>query len=451
MFNVGFKGSSTTERLYLLACLIISVTYSLIIFSSPMPKSFGLIEYVMGFGLSFGSIILIYLIVLQRTQIEMKSIIVVIFVSYLLLVPLAIGLINKNHVSDIIRDIVPLLFFIVLPALFVYSANNSVVNKGCKILIITVLLVGVISTLQFFHGINKIYGSPSGLVRAMTQGLADYKKESIKSQNQESRIVDTGMSTAKQDQFDDKQTLVLLKLYEPSVMFAAVFFLTTAIKELLSIRGQILYGMLSLIIGGLCSYAILVLGLRSYTALIILVITIYSFWLLISRKNVFFKLITFIGVSVLFLYPHIKDALGMLLLKQQAVGSNGKIEELKAIINTIFQSTLSLLFGVGWGGVFENPILKIETRFSHSLISFYLLKTGIVGLSVLILLLLRTFMLVGGLQRVKLSDDKLILLIASVSALLPGIFFEPTYKMLGYGLIISLLLMNLFPLEREFT
>lgn len=451
MFNVGFKGSSTIERLYLLACLIISVTYSLIIFSSPMPKSYGLIEYVMGFGLSLGSIILIYLIVLQRTQIEMKSIMVGIFVSYLLLVPLAIGLINKNHVSDIIRDIVPLLFFIVLPALFVYSANNSVVNKGCNILIIMVLLVGVISTLQFFYGINKIYGSPSSFVMAMKQELAGYIKEASKSKNQPQNS--SLEEYINKDKFDEKQTLVVLKLYEPSVLFTSVFFLTTAMKELLSIgdKRRILYGLLALIPGGLCAYANLVLGLRSYTALTILAITIYSLWFLISRKKVFLKLITFIWVSVLLLYPYIRDALGMLLLKQQAVGSNGKIEELKAIINTICQSTLSLLFGVGWGGVFENPILRMETRFSHSLISFYLLKTGIVGLSVLMLSFFIVSMFVGRLKKVELSDNKIILLLASGSALLPGIFFEPTYKMLGYGLIISLLLMNLFPLEREFT
>ena len=97
-----------------------------------------------------------------------------------------------------------------------------------------------------------------------------------------------------------------------------------------------------------------------------------------------------------------------------------------------------------------NPYLNAGTLYTHSILSFYLLKTGVIGLGALIafvgLLIART---IEKGDKEPLSVHRLILLVSCVPPLLIGVLFEPTYKMLSYGMVLALFALALPSFKRN--
>ena len=115
------------------------------------------------------------------------------------------------------------------------------------------------------------------------------------------------------------------------------------------------------------------------------------------------------------------------------------------MISMISATPQALLFGIGWGGLVENPIYGATTRFTHSVLSFYLLKSGVLGLmglgaigAILLFEVRRRF---G--DRDTWTVSRKIVLVSCLPPLLIGVLFEPTYKILSYGVILALALLTI--------
>lgn len=121
------------------------------------------------------------------------------------------------------------------------------------------------------------------------------------------------------------------------------------------------------------------------------------------------------------------------------------------VVSTVFFSLQTTLFGIGWGGVLVNSIYSNEpTRFTHSILSFYLLKTGVVGLGILLTIMGLWFARLQKTGNSKSFDiSRLILLISCIPPLLIGMLFEPTYKMLSYSVTLALFTLALPIFEKK--
>ena len=212
-------------------------------------------------------------------------------------------------------------------------------------------------------------------------------------------------------------------------------------------------GILLLGCGLFVSYGFMIVGLRAYTGLFATAFFCASLTQ-IKKTGFYIRVLPFAALGLVFIWPHIVSVVQLLWLKQQMMGTNGKAGEWIAVFSTISASPQTLLFGIGWGGTFENPILLNDTtRFTHSLLSFYLLKTGIMGLIALVLIftaLVLTVLKMFGPVR-PLSLERLIVLFASIPVMIIGVLFEPTYKMLSYGIILSLLILTLPTTSQQST
>lgn len=193
--------------------------------------------------------------------------------------------------------------------------------------------------------------------------------------------------------------------------------------------------------GVFCGYGFSMLGLRAFAGLTVLAMSFFLLHLIVQKKASTWHLIFVVGVGLLVVYPFLADLFGLLLAKQKSVGMNNKAVEFRAVLDTIMATPFTLWFGIGWGGVFINPIYSNpeSTRFTHSLISFWLLKTGLVGFAVMtsfVLLLFRNI----NLKSVWTSSRRMAISLAASAVIIIGVFFEPTYKMLSFGMIVGLLL-----------
>jgi hypothetical protein len=144
-----------------------------------------------------------------------------------------------------------------------------------------------------------------------------------------------------------------------------------------------------------------------------------------------------LGSLGLIFWPMIETIFDMLLQKTELVGFNARLEEWGAVLTLLFQNWVTLFWGIGWGGQFENPAVGgLEVNYTHSLLSALLLKTGVFG---------STIILVGCFTPVKRalalslkapSLRETILLGAALPPLLISVFLYASYKSLGFGLIL---------------
>lgn len=74
--------------------------------------------------------------------------------------------------------------------------------------------------------------------------------------------------------------------------------------------------------------------------------------------------------------------LDRLIEKTRLAGANARVEEAEAVLQLVSASLPSLLFGEGWGALLANPAVgEWRVSYSHTFISYALLKTGVLGLA----------------------------------------------------------------------
>jgi hypothetical protein len=98
--------------------------------------------------------------------------------------------------------------------------------------------------------------------------------------------------------------------------------------------------------------------------------------------------------------------------------------------------------------VFKDPIIpEVEVSFTHSAFTYFLLKTGILGLTCFILylsLIFKSFFNNSFSQHSVTSDYrmyKIMVFLSALPAVIIGIFLQVSYKTLSFGVVLLSLLL----------
>jgi hypothetical protein len=104
------------------------------------------------------------------------------------------------------------------------------------------------------------------------------------------------------------------------------------------------------------------------------------------------------------------------------------------------------LFGLGWGALFADPAVRgSRVSFVHNMNGYYFLKTGVLGS---IAVFFYVFYLLSR-PRIRALRN-LPWLLAGAGSLIVGLVFQPSYKVLTYGLILLLpLVANFAPRQGQ--
>lgn len=417
---------------------LLLITYSLVAFGSPMPPKITWLEIVMGCGLLLAGIALAGSVIREARQ--QRSAEWCLGLSALLcFLPLCVGLLRGNELTDMARDIFPLMFLLAVPILLINSASAANCATLRTLIAAALMFVGIYSAVTFFVGAHQLFGSANQMVATMRGGFAQVVADRVVSHA--GRIL---------LEFNNPGRLLSLKLYDPATLFASIFLSGWGVILMARSWPGWLPGMVLAGMGALIGYEFMLLGLRAYAAFFVLAILTICLTQ-IRERGFFIRLLPILFVTCVLLWPQIEAVLQLLWAKQQVVGLNGKKDEWLDVVSTVFFSLQTTLFGIGWGGVLVNSIYSNEpTRFTHSILSFYLLKTGVVGLGILLTIMGLWF---ARLQKTGNSESfdisRLILLISCIPPLLIGMLFEPTYKMLSYSVTLALFTLALPIFEKK--
>ncbi|MFV3131748.1 hypothetical protein [Niveispirillum sp. KHB5.9] len=120
--------------------------------------------------------------------------------------------------------------------------------------------------------------------------------------------------------------------------------------------------------------------------------------------------------------------------KTESVGLNNRVGELLAVLEQVGRDPYAFLFGDGWGALVANPAVGWwRVSYTHSAASYFLLKLGAVGLALMLGL---AGLLAGTVARAARSMPMLLLAVAP--SLLLGGFLHTSFKYLCFSLLLSL-------------
>ena len=418
--------------------------YSLVAFGSPMPAKVTWLEIIMGGGLLLGGLAVTETVIIQARQncTARWSLILLVF---LFILPLYVGWARGNAISDIMRDTIPVAFLLLLPMLLIYSAspaNSSVLRTS---IVAALVFVGLFTTIVFYIGLLNHFGSIDFMVSEMRKAVVRLEVSQVPQPAHPSQTLSQTDALT-----NEKVRALFLKPFDPAMLFTAIFLSAWGIVLVVRAFRNYVTGIFLIGIGSLISYGFMVLGLRAYSALYALAICVVCLFQLRNR-GFYIRLLPTIAFFCVVFWGQIDAVFHLLLVKQHVLGANGKIAEWSAVTTIILNTYQSIMLGIGWGGSFLNPIYGAETRFTHSILSFYLLKSGVIGLGMLLIIIgLLAFHIreIGKANRFDIA--LLIIMVSSIPPLLIGVLFEPTYKMLSYGLVLALFLLSLPEFKKPF-
>lgn len=317
------------------------------------------------------------------------------------------GVLRGWAVTDIIRDLIPCIY-IFLPLMLLPSMKRSLV-RWQSILPWTLSAAGVILALRFYSEV-QIWPWDLG----------------------------------KRHYFDN----FLYLPYDPTVTFASIFLPIMAVQTW---KGKSplrwISSLLMLSGGALTLGSLMAVAQRAPLGLAVLCFLIY-FMITSYRSLSRMVLLVVISAAIgLMAQQQIGDSFQLLSAKQEQVGANGKTDELNAVWAEITQSVPALFFGIGWGGLYYSPAVdkNFPVSFTHSAITFFLLKGGLGGLAFFVMYLI---WICRKLYK-SWSMDKLPVLLASGVPLLIGLIFQVSYKTLSFGVILTLLCLLQATILRE--
>lgn len=418
--------SSTAVKLLLLFCALTA-------FSSPMPQNISWLELLMGIGIFSSFVIFAKPVLVKASESGLYKLYIAI-ITILLVVPSIGAFALHNSWMNVARDFLPVAFFLIVPiCIFVHTSSNENSNV-CNLLAITLVFIGVSETFAFYLGLYDLIGNPVNIMYKITNGI---------------RVVDTVPSLAAANiagatsdysqegiQYKIKMADAFIRMYDPAVFFASIAMSCTGLKFIFRSWRTWFFGVLLLVFGIGIAFGFLLLGLRANVLLYLVAVTIYAGYY-IKTPGFYLRLLPVVVFLAIVMAPWVVDGISLLFLKQYTMGTNGKASEWLAVINQISTSVNGILFGLGWGGTFHNPILNYSTRFTHSMISFFILKTGIVGLVALFLYFFISIK-VGSNAHQNSPDLRRVYILSTIPPLLVGILFQPSYKILTFALIFTL-------------
>lgn len=426
---------------------ILGLSYALVVFSTPMPVNPGWVEVIMGMGLMSSCLLLAQKIYKSGLRTNRAFIMVLLVMSYLVIIPLITGILNRHDARNIFRDLAPALFLIVIPLVVKYSLKAENAKHIVQILLSAVLFVGVVSAIHSLIWVHDAYGSFNNFILQMSGNFEKAGKLVLAKSAQGSSTVESVPQSFLQLAVVDSVTRgfpndfksVALLVYEPAVLFAAIYSLLTTIETLF--EKKLVRVVPWLIAAAICIYALSVWGSRASVLLTLFAGLLFAVRYIKFTLRAIPGLLIGGGVVAILGLTMFSDAINMLLVKQHSVGTNGKVAEFIAVVEQSKSSVYSFLFGGGWGEELNNPVyISAPTRFTHSLISFFLLKVGIVGLAAFVWLYARSFW--GVVTNIVCGHTSIFtykVLLASLSVLVVGLILQPTYKMLGFSIILAIL------------
>jgi len=368
--------------------------------SEPFPQEPGLFEAAIGLLLVYsvaasGGPLCLMRTAVGRGERSWVGRSVVLLFGCFLLVPLLVGITHGWAPWDVTRDVIPLLYLF-LP-LLILNRRSAVGKAQTDALMYALAFGGVLIAFRYFL---KTGVSPLALGR-------DYSPETTH-----------------------------LFAYDPSVVFAAIVLPLKAIERFRCDIKSMAITLVMLVGAGLCISALGLSFLRAPLGLTVLAYVVGIWWLGKRRgKAVWIWSGVFALIVAIAIHKQLAGLVHWLAWKTGRYGVDGKFEELHAVWSLVRGSGGALVYGFGWGSVFADPVNTGKlTSFAHSLITYSLLKAGLIGVAGILAYLA---WLAGKLGAWAREDMTLALGIGAVVII--GLFFQPVFKTLSFGAILMLI------------
>lgn len=235
------------------------------------------------------------------------------------------------------------------------------------------------------------------------------------------------------------------------VPFAGIWLCLRAVSYLVDRRGQrrlwrmalsLLYG-----VGGIaCLLALAATIHRAALGLSLLAILLGLWRLLIRRPLLSLLLGAGLLVLVVVAGAPLAGVAGLVAAKTESVGLNNRVGEILAVLDQVGRDPLAFLIGDGWGALVANPAVGYwRVSYTHSALSYFLLKVGLLGL---VGMALYAGVLFARIARAAVIRPALVL--AAAPSLLIGCFLHTSFKYLCFSIILALVAsVNELPFTRE--
>lgn len=316
---------------------------------------------------------------------------------YALTVPVGQALLNGNNILWAVRDVIPFLFLLLplfLADLFAQKSRYQAMLLGA------VLIAGLAFAVRAFFPVL---------------GWA---------------VIDSSVAYISHV---DPYYLV----NAPTVLFAALFLIGSA--------GALLYKGLTVrsVIGALGLTAVAVVPFVAMAwvmqraslggaALVVLLWLVIAFIRAPRRALVPLAALVLAGLIVA---PFLELTLQVLADKTIVVGLNSRWREIVAVADAISRVPFDVLWGLGWGAGFSSPAVgELFVNFTHSLLTSYALKTGLIGV-----VLVTIYLGLIGLRLWPLAFRHLILAGALALPFVIDVLFYASFKSLDFGLLLLLI------------
>jgi len=313
--------------------------------------------------------------------------------------PLLVGLTAGHNLSLVLRDIIPFLFML-MPLFFRHTLENA--GQGRVRLVLTLAIAGAGFLFAARVIVPFLHYSYEKGVRALAPADPFYLANA------------------------------------PTVFFAALMLLGMA--GIFLYRGGVSVRMVLTALG-LVSLSLVPLSAmmlveqRASAGAIILSCLILVGIGMVKKPGRMVPVFLALALAVMAGWDTLYFLASSLTEKTSIVGFNSRAQEMAAIVKSVWGSPWAVLFGKGWGATFESPAVGgIRVNFTHSLLTTYFLKTGLLGLALVGFYLVRLGLL---LWPVLWRYPLIALAIGAPFAI--DVFLYASFKSLDFGFLLMLI------------
>ncbi|MCB1562375.1 MAG: hypothetical protein KDJ75_02265 [Alphaproteobacteria bacterium] len=310
--------------------------------------------------------------------------------------PLAIGIIAGNAPSLIIRDVIPFIFMMI-PVLYVPLFRER--PALFKPFLLLVLIAGALSA---FRAFAESFSGIAGLMALL---------------------------------FPSGSNELYYLANVPTVLFSALFLTGCALHFFTGANRlrDIVYAGICAAAAGFILLPVALTLQRASLGFFILYTGIAFGVALIRRPRRVLLLLPLLLAALWPLADTLHTLFQALAHKTALVGVNMRAEDARAVWMEISGSPVSLLFGKGWGAVFTSPAAGgVSVNFTHNLPTSFLLKTGLSGLTLVLLYLYG----LGRLLFTIILPQRPLLALALAGPLLIDLTLYASFKSLDFGLVL---------------
>lgn len=310
------------------------------IFGSPTPDGFGIAESLVGFFLVIAVGVFMPIGQFFQKDLPFWMRMGQVFLLFGLIVPLGVAIMAGQDMGSVLRDLIPFMFLF-LPIFMYPTFKDSA--QACILVLSGFIFVGLLFSMR-------------SLFLRFSSGDALLYLENM-----------------------------------PSVLFACLFLIGSAFRS--AFKGASLLrsgGFYTAIVIAILPFLSMFYSLQRASVgavfLFIFAMLVYTFVRAPGRAlNI--VILVLIGGSVLFLTlgdaPILQDMFASLATfedKTHKVGFNNRAQEFSAVWDVVTTNQATFLFGMGWGAQFDSPAVGgLSVNFTHNFFSYFLLKTGLVG------------------------------------------------------------------------